>query len=186
MLFWYPCRQGRIGSKEWLFKVSSNYCHIKISFNIGWTICMALTIVLGIHIVRWIVAQNGWYNIMALSHAYADDINERVKVTELWCLYSVRIERFIKKGVFFMECKVRYCVNYYMHLALMYILMLIITCLCECQANRPHFLSCSWRCKEERDWVHKQRRLLLMSMTISRKMTGINGHKYLWNEPLMP
>ena len=50
----------------------------------------------------------------------------------------------------------------------------------------PRFLSCSWRYKGERDWDHKQRRLLQMSMTISRNSTGVNELKDLLNEPLMP
>ena len=55
-----------------------------------------------------------------------------------------------------------------MHLSLKYILVIFITCSCECHVNRSHFLSCSWRCKRKRDWGHKQRRLLWMSTTISK------------------
>ena len=44
----------------------------------------------------------------------------------------------------------------YMYLALKYILVLFIICSCECHVNRPHFLSCSWRCKGKKDWGHKK------------------------------
>ena len=86
-----------------------------------------------------------------------------------------------------MDCKVRYFLSYYMQLALKYISFLFIICSRAYHANTLCFLSCSRRChREERDWGHKQRKLLRMSMTILRNSASVNRLKDLWNEPLMP
>ena len=94
-------------------------------------------------------------------------------------------EPFIKKGVVCIECKVRYFLPYYMQLVVKYILILFIICLRVCHVNTPCFLSCLWRCKGEKNWDHKQRRSLWMSMTISRNSAGIKRLKDLWNEHMM-
>ena len=47
-----------------------------------------------------------------------------------------------------MECKVRYFLTYFIHLALKYILILFITFSRECHANRPRFP----RVREDGNW----------------------------------
>ena len=67
-------------------------------------------------------------------------------------LYSVQVEKSssLKKGVLCMECKVRYFLTYYMHLALKYILMLLIIWSRGCHVNTLCFQSCllRWQSKE--------------------------------------
>ena len=56
-------------------------------------------------------------------------------------LYSVRVELSpsLKKRCCTIECKVRYYLTYFIHLALKYILILFITLSRECYANRHVF-----------------------------------------------
>ena len=98
---------------------------------------------------------------------------QQLSLTKSWCYYTLSVLSSVEPSS-------------YMDLVLKYILVLFITYSRECHVNRPCFLSCSWRCKEKRDWGHKQRRLLWISMTISRKWTDVNGLKDVLNKLLMP
>ena len=105
----------------------------------------------------------------------------------IWLLYSVRVEKScsLTKGVLCMECKVGYFPSYYKQLALKYVLILFIV-------NHVHVMQTyhviSRVCEDAKgkETEITKRRLLWMSMTITRNSAGVNGLKDLWKKPLMP
>ena len=73
-----------------------------------------------------------------------------------YTLSKLRRDPHLKKGVLYMECKVRYFLTYYMHLVLKYILMLLIIWSHVCHVNTSCFQSCLLRCQsKETDVTNK-------------------------------
>ena len=107
---------------------------------------------------------------------------------DMWCIILCLswVKPFIKKGVLCKECKVRFFLTYYMHLVLKYIFNTFDYLFTWISCEQTTFSLVLVKMQRGRDWGHKQRRLLWMSMTILRNSTGINGLYDLLNEPLMP